>query len=186
MVTATRVLRGEHQSIREALNFAEGVSIKIERGEQAPPEVLSKVMDFIRLFVDRCHHSKEEDVLFPMLESKGVSTTNGPLGVMLMEHDRARALIQEMSEAAEAYKANDGAAGAQWARAAWDYSGLMQEHFGKEEEILFRMADNALDSEEQGAMVIEFQKLENEKLGSGKHKELEAMIKDLIAQNGSR
>lgn len=63
---------------------------------------------------------------------------------------------------------------------------LMQEHFGKEEEILFRMTDNALDSEEQDAMVIEFHKLENEKLGSGKHKELEAMMKDLIAQNGSR
>lgn len=185
MVTATRVLRREHQSIREALNFAEGVSVKIERGEQASPEVLAKMMDFFRLFVDRCHHSKEEDILFPMLESRGVSTWGGPLGVMLMEHDRARGLIQEMSEAAEAYKADGEAAGKQWARAAWDYSGLMQEHFGKEEEVLFRMADSLLGPEEQSEVVASFEKLETEKLGPGKHKELEAMMKELIARNGA-
>lgn len=186
MVAATRILKQEHQSIREALNFAEGVSIKIDRGEQAPAEVLSKVMDFIRLFVDRCHHSKEEDILFPALEEKGISASGGPLGVMLMEHERARTLIQEMSEAAEACKTDGETAGKRWARVAWDYSGLMQEHFGKEEEILFRMADNVLGPEEQESIAIRFETLEKEKIGAGKHRELEAMIKNLIAQNSRR
>lgn len=186
MATATRALKQEHQSIREMLNFAEGVSIKIERGEQAPPEVLSNLMDFIRLFVDRCHHSKEEDILFPALEEKGLSVSGGPLGMMLMEHERGRALIQEMSEAAEACKADGETAGKQWARAAWDYSGLMQEHFGKEEEILFRMADNVLGPEEQESIAIRFETLEKEKIGAGRHQELEAMMKNLIAQKSSR
>lgn len=186
MLTATRVLRQEHQSIREVLNFAEGVSIKIERGEQASPEALAKVMDFFRLFVDRCHHSKEEDILFPMLESRGLSTQGGPLGVMLLEHDRARCLIQEMCEAAEAYRADGETAGKRWARAAWDYSGLMQEHFGKEEEILFRMADNLLSPEEQRAILAGFERIETEKIGSGKHEELETMMKKLISRNGAR
>lgn len=184
MMTATRILRREHESIREALNFAEGLSIKIERGERVPAEVLADVMNFFRLFVDRCHHSKEEEVFFPLLESKGVGTWGGPLGIMLMEHDRARSLIQEMNEAAEAYKVDGEVAGKKWARAAWDYSGLMQEHFGKEEEVLFRMADNILNLEEQNAIATSFEKLEVEKIGSGKHDELQAMMKDRIAQNG--
>lgn len=185
MGTVTKVLLGEHQSIRDALNFAEGVSVKIDRGGQASPEVLAKVMDFFRLFVDQCHHSKEEEIFFPALEQKGMSTTGGPLAVMLMEHDRARALIQEMSEAAEACKTDGAAAGKQWSRAAWDYSGLMQEHFGKEEEIIFRMADNVLNPEEQDAIVIGFEKLEAEKIGRGKHREIESMMRTLIEENGN-
>lgn len=185
MATATRVLREEHQTIREALNFAEGVSVNIDRGGRPSPEVLTQVMDFLRLYVDRCHHSKEEEILFPLLETKGMSMTNGPLGVMLMEHERARGLIQEMTEAAEACKADGEKASKQWARAAWDYSGLMQEHFGKEEEILFRMADNVLAPEEQDAIVIEFERLEAEKLGRGKHQEIESMMRNLIAERAN-
>ncbi len=185
MVTATRVLRREHQSIRGALGLAEHISVRIERGEQSPPGVLAKVMDFFLLFVDRCHHSKEEDVFFPLLESRGVPTSGGPIGVMLMEHDRARGLIQEMSEAAEAYEADGEAAGKRWARSAWDYSGLMQEHFGKEEDVLFRIADNLLSPEEHGAVVARFERIETEKLGPGRHEELEAMMKELIAKNGA-
>lgn len=186
MGAATRVLRQEHQSIREVLNFTEGVVVRIERGEKALPEVLAKVADYLRRFVDQCHHHKEEDVFFPTLERKGVHTFGGPLGVMLMEHERARGLIQEINEAAAGYKAGDEASGKTWARAAWDYSGLMQEHFGKEEEVLFRMADNIMGPEEQAAVAADFERLESEKIGPAGRLELEAMMKELIAHNGRR
>jgi hemerythrin-like domain-containing protein len=62
----------------------------------------------------------------------------------------------------------------------------MQEHFGKEEEVLFRIADNLLSPEEQAAIAADFEKLEVEKIGSGKHPELEALMKELIARNGRR
>lgn len=186
MGAATRLLRQEHQSIRDALNFAEGVSIRIERGEQAPPEVLAKVTGFFRRFVDQCHHHKEEDVFFPALEEKGVQASGGPLGVMLMEHERARGLIHKMTEAAAGSNADGEASAKTWARAAWDYSGLMQEHFGKEEEILFRMADNILSPQEHAAIAADFEKVEREKIGSAERQELEAMMKNLIAQNGRK
>lgn len=110
----------------------------------------------------------------------------GPLGVMLLEHNRARALIQEMTEAAEAYKADGETAGKRWARAAWDYSGLMQEHFGKEENVLFRIAENVLNPEEEAAIAAGFENLEKENIGSQKHEELETMMKEITAQNGRR
>ena len=180
MATATDVLREEHQSIRAMLDFTEGVAGKMSRGEPAPPEVLAKVMVFIRLFVDQCHHSKEEDILFPILEKKGFPTTGGPLAVMLMEHERGRGLIQEMSEAAEAYDAGGQGSGERWTQAAWDYSHLMHDHFGKEEEMLFRMADNVLSSEEQAAIAIDFERLEKEKIGPGNREQLHAILEELV------
>jgi hemerythrin-like domain-containing protein len=108
------------------------------------------------------------------------------VGVMLMDHDRARALIHEMTQAAGAYKADEETAGKQWARAASHYSALMKEHFDKEEEVIFRMADEVFSPEEQDAMATSFERLEKEKIGPGKHEELGAMMKELIAQNRNR
>ncbi|MDE3178254.1 MAG: hemerythrin domain-containing protein, partial [Acidobacteriota bacterium] len=124
----------------------------------------------------------EEEVLFPTLEKKGFSTTGGPLGVMLIEHDRGRSLIQELSEASEGYKAGDQDSGERWIEALFDYSQLMHDHFVKEEDMLFRMADNVLSPEEQAAIVLDFERIEREKLGPGRHKQLSEMMNELVAQ----
>lgn len=181
MPTATEVLKEEHRSIKGMLELMERVAEKTSQGQQASPEVMAKLMEFIRLFIDQCHHSKEEEVLFPLLEKRGVPRAGGPLGVMLMEHDRARVLIHEMN--VETANGNSAEPLKRWARAAWNYSDLMHEHFHKEEEVLFRMADRILSSEEQALIVDDFERLANRKIGPGKHDQLRAMMEELIAQN---
>ncbi len=94
--------------------------------------------------------------------------------------------MQEMGEATEAYRADGEGSGKRWVRAAWDYSDLMHEHFGKEEEVVFRIADDALSPEEQAAISVDFERLESEKIGPGRHQEIEVVMKKLIAQNGRR
>ena len=51
------------------------------------------------MFADKCHHGKEEDVLFPELEKAGIARQGGPIGVMLHEHVSGREFIRRMSEA---------------------------------------------------------------------------------------
>ena len=181
MQNATDVLRQEHQTIKGALGFAEKIAAKINRGEEMPPDGVQKLMEFIRLFVEQCHHSKEEEILFPLLEKKGIPADGGPLGVMLMEHDRARTLIEEMSTATTDGTDRDSAK--RWMQAAWNYSDLMHNHFYKEEEMLFRMADRVLSQEEQATVAREFKRLDSEKIGEGKHDQLRTMIEEMIAAN---
>lgn len=141
-------------------------------------------MEFIRLFVEQCHHSKEEQILFPLLEEKGIRGPVGVMLVMLMEHDRARVLIEEMSNAvADVGSHTSQDASKRWIRAAWNYSDLMYEHFYKEEEMLFNMADRVLRPEEQASIAQAFERLENETLGSGRHKQLRSTMAGLVAQN---
>jgi hemerythrin-like domain-containing protein len=180
MTTATEVLKEEHHTIKAMLELMERVAEKTNQGQQLSPEVMANLMEFIRLFIDQCHHSKEEEILFPSLEKKGVPAAGGPLGVMLMEHDRARVLIHEMN-AETASGCSSPASLKRWTRAAWDYSDLMYEHFHKEEEILFRMADRVLSSEQQASMVKEFDQLANGKTGPRKHAQLRTMMEELIA-----
>jgi len=147
--------------------------------ETVEPETLAGLIEFFRVFADRCHHTKEEDLLFPLLETKGL---RGPLGVMLSEHSAGRRLIQELSEFADAYGNGAREAGPRWAAAARDYTALLREHIDKENNVLFQIAETVLTEAEQRDLVKAFDRLEEEKLGAGTHERLHALMDDLTAK----
>src|SRR5512137_3026675 len=115
---ATEILRKEHDAILKMLDALDQTSLQLSGAASVQPSTLQGLLEFFQLFADRCHHGKEEDLLFPLLERRGVSRGGGPIGVMLFEHDRGRELIREMSAAASDYEKEPQAAGRRWANAA--------------------------------------------------------------------
>jgi hemerythrin-like domain-containing protein len=180
MDTATAVLRKEHEAILKMLDVTEEVARRLNAGEQPTPETLASLLQFFRLFADKCHHGKEEDLLFPQLEKRGMPRTGGPLGVMLAEHEQGRALIRQMSEATEAYPSQPQKAGPAWAQAARGYADLLRAHIDKENNVLFVMADRMLTPGEQTELAASFEKFEVEKMGAGTHERLHALMAKLI------
>ena len=65
-------------------------------------EAFKSYLGFLKEFADKCHHGKEEGILFPALTAAGLPSQGGPVGVMLHEHVEGRALIQEMEKAVRA------------------------------------------------------------------------------------
>jgi len=181
MPTATEILRHEHDAVVKMLGFANDLADRLDRGQRVSPAVLDKVLEFFRVFVDQCHHSKEEDLLFPLLEAKGLPRAGGPLGVMLSEHQEGRKWMQEMTEAAEDYRLIVEGSGCRWASAARAYAELLQAHLDKENNVLFAMADRILTPAEQASLVEGFEKLEVEKIGAGRHQQIHAMMAQLLA-----
>jgi hemerythrin-like domain-containing protein len=182
MATATQVLRHEHEAILKMLGASEEVARRLGRGEQVEPQTLDSLQEFFQLFADRCHHGREEDLLFPLLEKKGFRREGGPIGVMLLEHERGRSLIRQMAEAAMAYKAGERSTGKQWAEAAAGYAALLRAHIDKENNVLFVMAERALTSAEQTDLAERFEKLEVDKMGAGTHERLHATMDALLAR----
>ena len=90
MATATEILRKEHDAILRMLEVTEQVAEQLDRGEKVAPQTLDGLLEFFRLFADQCHHGKEEELLFPALERKGMPRQTGPIEVMLIEHDHGR------------------------------------------------------------------------------------------------
>jgi len=179
MDLATQVLRSEHDAILRMLDVADESARRLDAGENVLPSVLNGLLEFLRLFADRCHHGKEEDLLFPLLEKKGLPRHGGPIGVMLHEHDLGRKLIAEMAAAAEAFTAGDATAGARWAQPARHYSALLREHIQKENNILFVMAERMLSDAEQQELKRSFDRVEVEKMGAGTHERLHALMDQL-------
>lgn len=182
MKTATSILRQEHEAILSMLEVAEEVGRRLEQHQTVSPETLAGLLEFFRLFADRCHHGKEEDLLFPLLEKKGLPRAGGPIGVMLSEHEQGRALVQQMAATAEAYRQGAADAGSEWATAARRYAALLRDHIAKENNVLFLMAENLLTASEQQNLAAEFEKAEEEKLGAGTHERLHALMEKLTAE----
>jgi hemerythrin-like domain-containing protein len=106
----------------------------------------------------------------------------GPIGVMLFEHDHGRELIREMAAAASEYDTNRGPAVKRWVAAAENYSALLREHIMKENNVLFRMAEQLLTPDEQASLAADFEKAEIEKMGVGTRERLHARMEQLLAQ----
>jgi hemerythrin-like domain-containing protein len=184
MGTATKVLRHEHEAILKMLDVTEKVASRLERGEAVRREVLANLQEFFRMFVDQCHHGKEEDLLFPLLEQKGIPRAGGPIGVMLHEHEEGRALVRQMGDAAEATKSGltGAGSGSSWAAAAYAYATLLRGHIDKENNVLFMMAERLLTPGEQEQLAEDFEKLEVNKMGVGTHERLHAMMDKMLVE----
>ncbi len=182
MKQATQILRQEHDAILKMLDVADRVAEQLDNGATIDPRTLNGLLEFFTLFADKCHHGKEEELLFPLMEEKGIPREGGPIGVMLHEHDLGRAFVRLMRDQCKTYADGDTAAGPRWAEAARGYTALLRQHIQKENDILFVMAENALSDEEQARLAEEFERVETEKMGEGTHERLHALMEQLIQE----
>lgn len=152
MKKATENLIEDHSLILEALDVMEQVTTS----DNPDKEHLDFIVSFIKDFADGCHHSKEEKILFPKLVEKGMPEKQGPIGVMLMEHDRGRAYVKSLAENVRLYKEGGKEALQDAYRDLKGYASLLRDHISKENNILFRMADNFLTPDEQSQLLSKF------------------------------
>ena len=150
------ILKHEHRIIERALRGLDGVCMRMESGIRIPAESLSEIVSFITTFADSYHHGKEETLLFPALERRGITREGGPLGVMEYEHQVERELIADLEQAIDLYKDGDVEAAPRFVDAARAYLRLLVGHIEKEDSILFRIGDEVLDDEEKDALAASF------------------------------
>ena len=163
----------EHELIVEVLASLQAMAEKLKAGATVPRQDIADFGRFFRDFADKCHHGKEEDLLFPFMERKGVPRDHGPLGCMLAEHDEGRAFIRAMKQNAEACARGERDARRRWAVAAQGYSTLLRKHIWKENEILFQIAEKVLSSDEQAELAVRFKQVQAKKLDTATRDRLE-------------
>lgn len=171
----TDVLRNEHVYIKEMLSILNKILREIERGQNVSVQDLSKVLNFIRVFADKCHHGKEEDILFPVMEEAGVPRYGGPIGVMLMEHEEGRRYVKAMSEAVEEYISGSLNALEKFVENAGNYISLLEQHIWKEDTILFNLADQCISSRVKMELVQKFEEFEAKEIGEEHEKQLKIL-----------
>ena len=178
-MTATKQLRDEHEGIKLMLSILEKVAGMVEAGEKLDLNHIEHMLEFFRIFVDKCHHGKEEDLFFPELEKHGIRNEGGPIGVMLHEHVQGRKCIQGMVDALARLRRGTGEGVRSFVENANDYISLLRQHISKENNVLFEMGDKVLSPQENGTLIAAFEKLEVERIGVGKHEEFHKLLNEL-------
>jgi hemerythrin-like domain-containing protein len=174
----TEDLMHEHKAIKVMLSIMSKIAENIRNQKKTDSEEIEKLIDF----ADKCHHGKEETVLFPALVDAGMSDQSGPVAVMLHEHDLGRGFIKNMALSVEAMKAGDISAINQVAESMEEYVSLLHNHIQKEENILFPMADKLLPEEKQYETFIAFERIEEEVVGHGVHERYHEFLNQLKAK----
>ncbi len=156
MNTATQDLENDHKYILRLIDIMERMVMNCST--DIPH--MKMVVNLIRQYADGFHHAKEENLLFPMLVQKGFSTDSGPVSVMLHEHDEGRKFVKGMIDGIEAYATTGDSSLPDIYLNMQGYIDLLRAHIGKENNVLFKMADRILSPLEQQQLLEAFTAVE--------------------------
>ena len=179
----SRELRREHVHVLRMLKVLEVIRTRLPQGETPSAEDWSSIVAFLRVFVDRCHHGKEERVLFPAVMQVAGDDTKRLVEELLVEHVEGRSLVAALAGAAgtapvlpgeEEQRRTFDAAAAGAAIAA--YVELIRPHVVHEETVLFPVADASLAPELQETLQEEYAHIEAEFTVAGSYDAFEQTV----------
>lgn len=97
-------LMKEHRLIEKMIKVMQINLEAIRKDNNVDPVFIDTVVDFIRTYADRCHHGKEEDILFKKLAKKKMTDEHQKIMQELIEeHKMGRSNTKKLAEAKERY-----------------------------------------------------------------------------------
>ncbi|HQP56809.1 MAG TPA: hemerythrin domain-containing protein [Syntrophorhabdus sp.] len=150
-------LMWEHRLIERLLKLCEGQIIKIRQENNIDPVFIDTAVDFIRIYADRTHHGKEEDILFRDLGKKKLSAEHARImNELVEEHKYARTVVGKLVEAKEKILKGNKAVVKDIIACLKELSDFYPKHIEKEDKHFFFPLLEYFSREEQDAMLNEF------------------------------
>jgi hemerythrin-like domain-containing protein/rubredoxin len=121
-------------------------------------ERIDALVDFIRTYADKCHHGKEEDILFEALRTKPMTKDGGAVMERLIEdHKTSRVYVRTVLDATRRYRHSDAGGLNELADGLEDLANLYPRHIAIEDKDFFIPSMALFSREEQSRMMAQFQ-----------------------------
>jgi hemerythrin-like domain-containing protein len=147
----------EHRLIERMLSVIRNVLSEIESKHKVDPVFVDTAVDFIRVYADRTHHGKEEDILFRELNNKQLTAEDRQIMEELIEeHVFGRKTTKALVEANTRYRSGDETALTDIATNLQTLTDFYPRHIKKEDKVFFPSSRNYFTDEEDQAMLAEF------------------------------
>ena len=147
----------EHRLIERMISVIKNVLLKIETKKEVDPLFVDIAVDFIRVYADRTHHGKEEDILFSELENKSLSAEDQRvMNELIEEHVFGRQTTKALVDANNRYRNGDETALEDIARKFRTLTEFYPKHIEKEDRVFFPASRGYFTDEEDQAMLKEF------------------------------
>ena len=170
-------LMHEHRLIERMLGILEKEKSRIQEDQAADTQLIDQSVDFFRTFADRCHHGKEEDILFRDLKNKSISKEHQVImDELIEEHILGRRLVTELDGFNNhLVRSGNGSVNKEIAGTIDKLLNFYSKHIKKEDEDFFHPVMAYFSKEEMSGMLQEFDAFEKELL----HEKYLGMIRKL-------
>ena len=171
-------LVAEHEMIERAMAV---LKINLEKIDEAikTPLQMQRAIDFLLEFGDKVHNTKEENFLFPLMGKKGMPVEGGPIGVMLMEHDAERSLLQRMMAELPNLAEATTSARHKFAAEGFEYLTIRAEHIWKENDVLYAMGRKVFTDEDNTSLLDAFKTLDQQTYGDSAREHYAQMLAEV-------
>ena len=166
----------EHRLIERMITLIDQKLKQIETTNQVNPFFIDTVVDFIRVYADRTHHGKEEDILFRELSYKQMSDQDIQIMDELVdEHVLGRKTTKELVEANVKYRSGENSALATIFSKLRKLVNFYPKHIEKEDKIFFPAYMEYLSDKEDHLMLKKFWEFDREMI----HEKYEFVLQKL-------
>ena len=150
-------LMNEHRLIERMIPPIRKELLKMEEIAAVDSKFVEIIVDFIRIYADRCHHGKEEGILFRQLRNKPISNEHAVMIRGLIEdHVYARKTTSNLEKANLRYVNGDVEAREDMGKFLNDLAEFYTKHIEKEDKLFFYPSMEYFSPREQEMMLQEF------------------------------
>jgi DUF438 domain-containing protein len=175
-----KLLMDDHSIIEKALVIFERQLEKSKKNWSA----ISTLLDVLWDYGETCHNMKEEKVYFPLLLERGMPP-QGPVAVMLAEHQKERDYLNKLKSLLPEAKQNKELE-QEFSNIFGEYSALTKDHIWKENDILYPMGRKFVQPDDVPYLATEFKRIEQESLGVGAYTRYKTLVDALEKETGER
>ena len=166
----------EHRLIERLLSVVKNALVKIEAKHEVAPIFVDAAVDFIRIYADRTHHGKEEDILFRKLQEKQLSDEDRRfMEELIEEHMFGRQTTKALIEANTRYRNGDEAALTDIADQLRTLIEFYPRHIEKEDKVFFPASRTYFTDAEDQALLKEFWEFDRKMI----HEKYSALVEGL-------
>ena len=169
----------EHRLIERMISQIKNALAQIESTQKVDPLLVDTAVDFIRMYADRTHHGKEEDILFRDLSKRPLSVEDQRvMEELIQEHVFGRQTTKALVEANTRYRNGDDSALADIADKLRTLVEFYPKHIEKEDKVFFPASRGYFTDEEDQAMLAEFWEFDREMI----HEKYKSVVEELETQ----
>ncbi len=165
-------LMTEHRLIERMVARMEAVSQETRRTEKVDGVFIQAAVDFLRTYADRCHHGKEEDLLFKALKNKKLTEAHrNTLEQLEREHRVGRELVSKLETAKNRFLKKEGFRAQDVAHALEALVAFYPKHIDLEDQHFFVPVMDYFEPDERDALLLSMMEFD-QKLLMDLHEEL--------------
>ena len=173
----------EHRLIERMIALIKDALAQIQSSGKVDPLFVDKAVDFIRMYADRTHHGKEEDILFRYLDKRPLSANDRQvMKELIQEHVFGRETTKALVDANTRYRNGDAAALSEITDKLQTLVEFYPKHIEKEDKTFFPASRAYFTEGEDQVMLSEFWEFDRKMI----HEKYKAVVERLEESDKTR